>query len=347
MVLSCQQPQARHTFQQWLALDRELGNWFADSLESIRRAGRTPLDAIANHGQTVAHHPGVGTLQLGAPEIIAARLGVTVISNFRNGDMACGGQGAPLVPGFHRILALGAGVHRGGCTIHNLGGISNLTYIHGRSPVKAWDTGPANLWIDAVVQSRTNGRLLMDRNGRLGLSGKAHGPTVARLLKHPYFKRTPPKSTGRDDFSSAQVLAAVRHLELRDAVATVTEATAKSISSDYHRNILSPGLPLSRIIFCGGGALNPALILHLEAALDEVGSQARILNSSHLGIPAQDMEAAAFAFLGRESLLGHALGGSWTGASGFGPPGHLIPGRNWSALLRKVRRLTSAGHSKS
>ncbi|NDD91081.1 hypothetical protein EBZ37_03230 [bacterium] len=201
-VLEFQATHAEHSSREWVGLNKDLGLWYASSaLEIIRSSNRAP-DVIANHGQTLAHFPGLGTLQLGDPAIISEKTGLTVVSQFRTGDVAAGGQGAPLAPRFHEILAKSAGASKNGCSIHNLGGISNLTYIHDDLEIRAWDTGPANLWIDLAVQRSSSGKMLMDKGGTLARLGTPDKSTVSKLLRHPFFKKRPPKSTGRDDFSS-------------------------------------------------------------------------------------------------------------------------------------------------
>jgi len=335
-VLAFQRPGAAHDSKTWLRLNRELGEWHAASALSLLRRRRRTVDVIANHGQTLAHFPGIGTLQLGDPAWIAAKTGLTVVSQFRTGDMAAGGQGAPLVPGFHRLLARSTGASRNGCSIHNIGGISNLTYLHGEAPPRAWDTGPGNLWIDLAVARASRGKLLMDEGGRLARLGTPDESAIALLLRHPYFRRKPPKSTGRDEFTEVALARALRRLPLADAAATATLATARSMVNDYRRNILERGLALETIYLCGGGAKNATLVECLQVEFLRQGWLVRIRGSEALGVAPQQMEAAAFAFLARESLLGRAIGGAWTGARRFGPPGQITPGENWASVARKI-----------
>ncbi len=339
LVLAFQKPGARHTSRQWLELHRALGSWYARAAASIAASSRARVDVIANHGQTLAHFPGTGTLQMGDPALIAEKTGLTVISQFRTGDMAAGGQGAPLVPRFHQLLAQMSGIAEHGIAVHNLGGISNLTYILGSSEPLAWDTGPGNLWIDLAVSGASNGKMKMDAGGRLARLGTPRPAVVRRLLAHPYFKKRAPKSTGRDDFTERDLVRALRGLSISDAAATVTLATAESIVADYCRQILERGLPLDSIYFCGGGARNPTLLGWINAGFIRRGWHVSIQQSEELGVPAQDMEAAAFAFLGKESLLGRPLGGRWTGVRRFGPPGQVTPGRNWMQVLQRVQSL--------
>jgi anhydro-N-acetylmuramic acid kinase len=191
--------------------------------------------------------------------------------------------------------------------------------------------------MDLVIQNWSKGELLFDKNGSLARLGKPRASTVSQLLAHPYFRKAPPKSTGRDDFTWKSLKKNLGTLPLADALATTTLATAKSIVDQYRRFILDRGLPLSTVYFCGGGAKNRALLECIQIELLQRGWHVDLQVSDSLGVSTQDMEAAAFAFLGHESLLGHALGGAWTGTNRFGPPGQLTPGKNWPKVLKKLR----------
>lgn len=333
-----QKPGSRHETREWLQLHRDLGDWYARTAAAIARSAKTRIDVVANHGQTLAHFPGTGTLQMGDPALIAEKTGLTVVSQFRTGDMAAGGQGAPLVPRFHALLANASG-HTGGIAIHNLGGISNLTYIGSEEEPLAWDTGPGNLWIDLAVSHASGGKLKMDLGGRLALLGTPHAPAVKKLLAHPYFGRRAPKSTGRDEFTERALVRAIGKLPLADAAATATLATARSIVNDYCRQILDRGRPLEAIFVCGGGSRNKTLLDCIRVEFLRRGWLVPVRQSSEMGVEPQDMEAAAFAFLGKEALLGRTLGGSWTGARRFGPPAQITPGRNWREVVEKIGSL--------
>ncbi|MFN7686084.1 MAG: anhydro-N-acetylmuramic acid kinase [Oligoflexia bacterium] len=332
-VLRLQSSHKKTSIQELLELHRDLGEWYGATLKKMPLAR---VDAIANHGQTVAHFPPKSTLQLGEAACIAHSTGITVVSDFRWGDLATGGQGAPLVPAFHQDLYERSNLRGTGLAIHNLGGVSNLTYLRPDAEPLAWDTGPANLWIDAIVRHRTRGVSQFDAMGRLAARGKIHPHQVARLLSHPFFLRRPPKSTGRDDFAEKDAIKITASLETPDAVATVTAATARSISDSYVRFILKKGLPLSKILVCGGGARNPTLLKLIELELIEKGWFVSIEDSSKIGIDPQYMESTAFAFLGHRALRGRALGGGWTGGALTAPPAKITPGQNWSQLLRKI-----------
>jgi anhydro-N-acetylmuramic acid kinase len=336
-ALAAQKPGTRETTRFWLELDRDLGRWYAGTIARALR-GRKPRErpvAIANHGQTLAHFPDSGvTLQLGDPSRLAAETGLTVISHFRHGDMAVGGQGAPLAPLFHKLLAAGLS-GEDGVAIHNLGGISNLTYIAPDGQLLAFDTGPANVWIDAAAAAATRGRATMDKGGKLALSAEPDERAVSRALAHPFFSKRPPKSTGRDDFTVEGLLKLTRARDAR-LVATATAITIESVARAYERWILGARLPLQAIALAGGGARNPVLVEGIRARLPDV--HVGLLEDA--GLDSQLIEAQAFAFFGFMSLLGRPLGGSWTGARGFGPPGWITPGENWSELRRALARFS-------
>jgi anhydro-N-acetylmuramic acid kinase len=339
-VLAIQLPGAERGIEQVLELDRDLGEWFGATLAKMLRPKSRAADVIANHGQTIAHYPkpermGV-TLQLGDPTRIARATGLTVVAQFRRGDMAAGGEGAPLLPLFHKLLAAHLDRLGHGLSIHNLGGISNLSYIAPKgSPeaVLAFDTGPANIWIDAAAELATGGKQKIDKDGKLAARGKIDIPGVQRALRHPYFKRPVPKSTGRDDFPFELLLAATR-ARGADLVATATAVTVESIGLAYEAWIIGKKRPLGAVLLCGGGALNPLLVGWLQDRLSGV----LVEPIESVGLSGKMIEAQGFALFGYLALCGKALGGSWTGVKEFGPPAHLVPGLNWKSLLEKLER---------
>lgn len=341
-VLNLQSRDTRAPIQNWLGLHAELGNWYGKILKKWITQHSPQPEVIANHGQTLAHFPFMGkrsaTLQLGDPSRIAYATGLTVISHFRDGDLAAGGQGAPLVPTFHRLLSHHLSLDHEGIAIHNIGGISNLTYIgptknHDR-PILAFDTGPGNIWIDAAAEIASKGKLKMDRDGRLAQHGKIDIPAVKKILKHPYFMKKAPKSTGRDDFPISYFLSKASARD-ESLVATATAVTVESIGRSYEDVIFKKRLPLSKIFVCGGGAKNPVLLNWLRDRLPQV----EILELTHSGLDPQQIESQAFAYFGFLSLLGQSLGGDWTGAQGFGPPGQITPGRNWFEVLGLLQKM--------
>lgn len=337
-VLSSQKPGIKMTTLEWLALNRDLGAWYGSTLQRVTlrfgKSAKNRPDVIANHGQTIAHFPSgkkLGcTLQLGDPTRIGHATGLTVVSNFREGDMAAGGQGAPLAPGFHLLMAAGLDPRNQGCAIHNIGGISNFTYVG--SDIFAFDTGPGNIWIDAATELATGGKLKFDVGGKLARKGNVDLKAVDAVLKHPYFRKAPPKSTGRDDFPF-EFLKSKTKARGVDLIATATAITVESIALAYASCILRPGLPLEAIFVSGGGAKNLALMDGLRNFMNPV----RVEPLSSAGQDPQWVEAHAFAYFGLLSLLGQPLGGSWTGAHGFAPAGHILPGLNWIEVLKKLR----------
>lgn len=353
-ILALQQPGSRFTLSEALHADRVLGSWYGSTIHSLLR--RLPSShrphVIANHGQTVAHHPpsagrpGV-TLQLGDPTRISISTGLTVVCAFREGDQAAGGQGAPLVPLFHALLARSQGLPWPGSAIQNLGGISNVTYLSRAGKLLAFDTGPGNLWIDDAMRRATNGRTSIDFDGKVARAHRLEvdPADIDRILRLPFFAKAPPKSTGRDDFPF-QLLLSLSRARGGALVATATEVTARSIADSYSRWVLAKGLPLRRVILCGGGAKNRFLreriSWHLRARTSRLSPAAEVTTSDAVGTPSQHMEAQAFAILGHRALLGLPLGGSWTGARGFGPPAKIVPGENWKEVVRRI-----ASHLKS
>jgi len=310
-----------------------LGELFAEAaLQVIARAGLRPaeVDAVASHGQTVWHVPPEhgrmgGTLQLGEPSVIAERTGCLTVADFRPRDMAAGGQGAPLVP-FADYLLFGSPTRA--AAVQNLGGIGNVTWLpRGGTPAEiiAFDTGPGNMVIDALVAHYTGGRDTFDRDGALAATGHVDDVLLAALLAHPYFRQAPPKSTGRELFGAgyAQALrerAEARGLSPADTVATATALTAESIARAY-RAFLGP---IDEVILGGGGSYNPTLRAMLAARLPGVPVRT---HEDH-GISGEAKEAIAFALLGHATLCG--IPANVPAATGARHPvvlGKVVPGR--------------------
>lgn len=266
------------------------------------------IDVIGVHGQTVLHRPVpvkfLGeklkcTIQLCNLSFLAEKTGITTIGNFRQRDLAVGGDGAPLMPYMHKLLYGSAFPI---VAVHNLGGISNTTLLNHEEIVFAFDTGPANIWIDTVVRWRSGGKNNLDKNGNMARAGKPDPKLVAQLLKHPYFKKKLPKSCGWEEFGESALhkfKKPLMKLPLKDAVATVTHATVQSIASSYQRFVL-PKYPVQAIIFTGGGAKNSFVLEQIQKLLPNVMVQ----TSETYGISANQTEALGFALLGLENLLG-------------------------------------------
>jgi len=282
----------------WLP-SHELGQLHHDLGRFYALHARRPMspDAVGLHGQTVYHHPdphAPGTLQIGEPAYLAEALRVPVVSNFRAPDIAAGGQGAPLATMFHRLVFSRRGE---AICVNNIGGISNVTALdwrRGSAPkVLAFDTGPGNMLIDLAMSHFTRGNHRLDRDGAWAARGKPSEALLERWLRHPYFRNRPPKSTGRELFGEpffARILRDMRRLSLRDAVATLTELTARSIAVNYRLHL--PFAPKT-ILLTGGGASNPTLV----GAIARQFPDAVIQTCQSLGWPAQAIEPAAFALL--------------------------------------------------
>ena len=306
-----------------------IGDVFANAAIGAARVADLPLtevDLIGSHGQTVAHFPPGGahagmrhgsTLQIGEAALIAERTGVPVVSNFRPRDMAAGGQGAPLVPYADWLLFSSETEHR---LALNIGGIANVTWMPaGKTPdgVIAFDTGPGNMVLDALAEKISGGKLAYDKGGAMARAGSVNEAWLTELLAHPYFKRTPPKSTGREEFGSDFALAvfekgSARGLSGNDILATATQLTARSIA-DSIRKLAGHDTAKFTVLAAGGGVRNDCLMEMLKSALGDIAFD----SSERFGIPAQFRECAAFAILARETMLGRCsnLPGA-TGARG-------------------------------
>ncbi len=294
-------------------LNSRLGHAFAEAaLAALRefRVAPSRIALIGSHGQTIFHqgrpipflgHPTASTLQIGEPAIIAARTGITTIADFRPADIAVGGQGAPLVPFVDYLLYRHAKLGR---VSLNLGGIANITVIPaGATPAQvfAFDTGPANMVIDALVTHFTHGRQHFDKDSRLARKGRAVPALLDELLRDPYLRQAPPKSTGREYYGAAYVqkllaLAKKHRAHPNDLLRSVTLFTALSVVDSLHRFVL-PKLKIHQLIVSGGGTHNPLIMAQLAAAISRI----EVLPSSQLGIPEDAKEAYAFALLAYET----------------------------------------------
>lgn len=275
-------------------LDRAVGEAFAAAaLGLARSAGVAPraVRAIGSHGQTVRHRPPSFTLQIGDPNTIAARTGIPVVGDLRRKDVALGGQGAPLVPAFHAAMF---GVDDEDRAIVNIGGIANLTALPRDGSVAGSDVGPGNALLDAWCQRHT-GRPF-DAHGDWGASGRVDAGLLDALRGDPFFALSAPKSTGRELFSLAWLEGHLggRERAPADVQATLVDLTASTIA-DAVRSARA-----QRAFLCGGGVHNRALRGRLEAMLAGVA----VGTTAELGLDVDHVEAAAFAWLARESLAG-------------------------------------------
>ncbi|MEO3752120.1 anhydro-N-acetylmuramic acid kinase [Streptomyces sp. B6B3] len=304
-------------------LDTLIGQEFAAAAATAIEATRTgPVDLIVSHGQTVFHWVEAGTahgtLQLGQPAWIAERTGVPVLSDVRVRDITAGGHGAPLVSYLDGLLLAGLG---GTPAALNLGGIANMTVVRGPADLSAHDIGPANALIDAVVTGTGAHPAGYDADGLIAASGTVDERLLAFLLDDPYYRLSPPKSTGKEHFHHAYVADALAATGTSpapaDLVATLTELTVRTVA----RDVLAAGV--DTLVVSGGGCRNPVLMRGLRAATPGV----RLLPSDDLGAPADDKEAIAFALIGW--CTAHGLPGSspaGTGAREARLLGSLTPG---------------------
>jgi anhydro-N-acetylmuramic acid kinase len=314
-------------------LNFRLGEVFAEAaLAACRKFRISPkrIALIGSHGQTIFHQgkpvPYLGratasTLQIGEPSVIAARTGITTVGDFRPADIALGGQGAPLVPYADYLLYHHAKLGR---VSLNLGGIANITVIPAAAKtdqIFAFDTGPANMLIDALVSHFTRGRQRFDKDAGIAQTGRSIPPLLDELMHDPYLKLAPPKSTGREYYGHAylkKVLALGKKHRAKpaDLIRAATIFTALSVVDALNRFVL-PKTKIRQLIVSGGGAKNPLLLVQLSAALNGV----EILSSSSFGIPEDAKEAFAFALLAYETF--HQRASNLPSATGAQAPAIL------------------------
>ncbi|ONI68036.1 anhydro-N-acetylmuramic acid kinase [Kribbella sp. ALI-6-A] len=318
-------------------LDTLIGQEFAGVAEqAVEQLCGGQADLIVSHGQTVFHwvEDGVvrGTLQIGQPAWIAEATGTTVVSDLRSRDVAAGGQGAPLVSLFDVLWLRG----RGGTPVAlNLGGIANITVVPGDGDPVAFDTGPANALIDAVVGELTAGRLAFDADGLMAGRGKVHPELFDRLLAEPYYARPAPKSTGKELFHLAYLaerMQGLPEIPSDDVVATVTALTARTVADAVKT------YGGTEVVAAGGGIRNPALMHRLAEELGDLP----LRSTDELGLPSAAKEAYAFAVLG--FLTVHGLAGtvpSCTGARHASVLGSITPGRGTLSLAPSAEVPTS------
>jgi anhydro-N-acetylmuramic acid kinase len=286
-----------------------LGELYADAVAKTARKHRAKLDLVGCHGQTLYHQgvaaPFLGrkiavTWQTGEGAVVAARLGVPVVSDFRPADMAAGGKGAPLVPFLDYFLYCDPRIGR---IAQNIGGIANLTAIPaGASPgqVIAFDTGPGNMVMDAVMEKLF--RRHYDRDGKAAAAGQIQEGVVARLLRDSFFRKKPPRTAGREEFGRDYVgrfLRLCRGMSRTDVLATATALTARSIAEAIRRFVVPRSKNYRELIVSGGGAKNPTLVAMLRSELAPLGIEVRF--SDEFGVPTEAKEAVAFAVLAHET----------------------------------------------
>jgi anhydro-N-acetylmuramic acid kinase len=297
---------------------QELARCYGDAVTALLRdggVGAREVRAIGAHGQTVRHRPDLGyTVQLNAPALLAELCGIDVVADFRSRDVAAGGQGAPLVPAFHRVV-FGAERPR---AVVNIGGISNITVLDG-DRVAGFDAGPGNVLIDGWMTTRFGAPF--DADGALAATTPPDESLVRALMSDPYFSAPPPKSTGRDLFTVDWVLRALDDaaLDPRAVLASLTELTARAVGDAIRR--WAPNA--TEVLVCGGGARNATLMRALQR---RVGAERPVRPTDALGIPADQVEALAFAWLAQCHL--HRTAGNVPEATGARGPrvlGALYP----------------------
>ena len=295
-------------------LNFRLGELFADAVLRACKKFHVPprrIALIGSHGQTIYHQgertpflgaPTGSTLQIAEPSIIAERTGITTTADFRPADMAAGGQGAPLVPFVDYILYRHP--HLGRIAL-NIGGIANITVIPARArprDVIAFDTGPGNMIVDALAAHFTRNRLRFDRDSQLARRGHLEPEFLNELLAHPFFRKSPPKTAGREEFGAEYAsrliaLAKRRRISPNDLIHTVTAFTSASVARAI-QDFVFPRTRASELIIAGGGWRNPLLVAYLAALLPSL----KIIPADAFGIPADAKEAFAFAILAYEAI---------------------------------------------
>jgi len=308
------------------ALDAELGEQFASAaLDIMAKAGleSCQITAIGSHGQTLLHVPEgrpAFSIQLGDANRIAERTGITTVADFRRRDIAAGGQGAPLVPAFHRALFHDPATPR---AILNIGGMANLTLLPADSQVvTGFDTGPGNVLLDAWYRKHNPGTF--DAGGAWARHGTLNEPLLEKLVNQPYFSLPPPRSTGRELFClqwlETQLQSGHPALNAADIQRTLVEFTARTIATSLERF----GPPLRQVLVCGGGIHNDFLMQRLAALLPEH----QVETTEKYGLHPDWVEAVAFAWLAKQTLEGKA--GNVPGVTGASQPvilGAIYPGR--------------------
>lgn len=308
-------------------LANQLAYVYADCVDQLKKQRPDAvIQAIGVHGQTIRHRPELGyTRQTNNPALLAELSGIDVIADFRSRDIAAGGQGAPLVPAFHRAIFGGSQQgHQSSkqCVVVNIGGMSNISILHADGNTSGFDTGPGNVLMDAWIHRHQ--QKAYDKDGEWAAQGKVDAKLLEVLSDEDFFHQAPPKSTGRDLFHMQwldEKLKNFSHLSAEDVQASLCALTSKTIVDAIQQYAL-PINELDAVYVCGGGAFNQTLMKQIKHSFPNT----LVTDTSHLGVDPQHVEAIAFAWLAQQFTLRKA--GNMpqvTGAKGERILGALYP----------------------
>ncbi len=302
-----------------ILLGNQLAHLYAKAVNHLlgnQKISAKEITAIGCHGQTIRHRPELGfTLQIGNNALLAELTNITVVGDFRSRDIAAGGQGAPLVPAFHKAIFGSTKLNR---AIINIGGIANITYLNKNGEVLGFDSGPGNMLLDAWAKLKIDQNF--DADGAWAATGVVHESILTNMLAEPYFALPPPKSTGRDLFNEDWLKQHILypHTRPQDVARTLVELSAHTISQALKKYCAS----VDEVYLCGGGARNSLLVNTLKSMLADTP----VLNTDALGVGIDWLEAVAFAWLAKQTIEGKTSNlPAVTGAKGLRVLGAIYP----------------------